>query len=257
MRLMIKGCPLAVLLCALCACSDDGGGGLFRDGRSATDGGGGIVEAGFNPDAGAPVTVSGVVQDGESEGPVAGATVSVVGASPANSTTTDQNGNWSLSIAQGAAVFVRAEATGFVSSQIGGTIPEGGTTEVEIIVVTRTFLNSLLSEGGLGNQPAGKGVAVVTFDGESGSGGERVFLSAGNQGALTFDSDDEAQRSDTLLPGGDSVIIFAGVDTGTTQLTLSKANGAAADCALTSPGLTDYRIDPDIVTLVPIECSVP
>jgi len=201
-----------VLVFTLGGCGDGGGGA------------GGVGGAGGSP--GLTATVTGTVIEGgdETGTPLEGATVSVVGTS--RTAMTNALGQWTLEVPEGE-VYLQASVTGYWSSVVRFDVPSEGLTGVELEVIASglvadigTALGEMVDET--------KGIAIVSFDPVGAVGDQTATLSEEFDFSFSFDATDDPQLTDALLVGGDSDLIFVGVEL-TDALTVSPAGATAGE----------------------------
>lgn len=208
------------------------------------------VDAGSNDASSSTAQISGFVENDETRQKIAGAKVSVVGASPPNSTTTDAKGLFTLSVKANITVFLKAEKTSFISSIVGLVAAAGAKATAEFGLFQPSMLDSEYQDAGMGKRDPSKGIASVIFNNASSGGGEGASLSAGNAGSYTLDAKDDAVKSAKLLPKGDDSLMFVNVTTGQTTVTLS-----ATKCKLTHPTITSYPIQANTLTDIVAICT--
>ena len=168
-------------------------------------------------------TISGQVRDPEANAGVVGAAVSVVGASPANTTTSSANGAYSLKVPINQPLLIRAVKVGYYDGQHqlpGKTTPA---TDVELTLVKPAFVTSLAVGAGVGTVDPSKGAIVVDFKGTAGAGVESATLSAASAATIAFDKANQPKKSPKLLPGGGSVLVFLNVTLPTTTISFSPS----------------------------------
>ena len=126
MRTLLTSSFLLLSLGAF-GCGDDGGGG------------GGTPDANDPnaPDAAPPVALTGTMTD-EDDTALPNIKVEVYGATPANSTTTDANGDWTLMVSPGERTFLLS-GTGFWGSINRLTISAAGMTGIDFNPVAARF----------------------------------------------------------------------------------------------------------------------
>src|SRR5581483_10469376 len=83
---------------------------------SASSGGGSATAGGAGGGSGL-VELSGTITDGANGNPLAGATVEVVGAAPANSTLSDASGKFMLQVPALTTLLVRVSKSSYLTSQ--------------------------------------------------------------------------------------------------------------------------------------------
>ncbi|HEV8320301.1 MAG TPA: carboxypeptidase-like regulatory domain-containing protein [Myxococcota bacterium] len=220
--------------------ADAGGGGS----DAASDGGGAT-------DAGAPAPVSGTITERGSvpTAPIGGAAVSIVDALPANTTTTAADGTYTLLVAPGTTVYVRAEAAGVATAQKGLVVPTGGAT-VDLALVPQVAVNAVAAQLGITIDPA-RGEMIVEFATSSTAGGLGATLSAVHDPSFAFDAAGTATTTDTTLPNGEQALFYPNVTAGTTTVLLAAPAGTA--CAPRNP-LPEWRVDPLVFTDVDADC---
>ena len=210
---------------------------------------------------GVAVAVSGVVEAAStsSNTPLAGATVSVVGASPAISTTSASDGSFTLNVPSNQTVFVQASATGYVAGETGVVIAGGAVSDVNLSVLPLSLITSTLA----GLSPAltldtTKGIVNVNFSFQNGDGGSvsavaglDATLSATHGTPFTLGSSG-AVYSNVTITGDQSTLIFPNVTTGTTTIAVVAPTGTTCT---PSPAITNFRVDANTFTQVNFTCN--
>ncbi len=195
---------------ALTACGDGGGGG-----------GGAVL--GTNGE-----NIGGVISD-DGGSPMEGATVSLVGASPAVTTTTNAWGQWSLVAPAGEPQIV-ARADGHWGGSVRRYLSDGQMIDdIDLDLVP----DSIVTEVGttLG-RTVSKSTAIVIVDMHvdgSNAGGESATLSVASDPPFTFDANDEPVLSGTILNGEESELVFTSVPPGDFEV-MPVGNGNLTEC---------------------------
>ena len=234
-----------------CGTSGSGAGGMAGAGGSAGTGGtAGAGGSGGSP--GSTATVSGTVGVGDdgSTVPVEGATVLVVGTSI--SVTTDGSGSWSLEAPEGE-VYLQASASGFWSSIVRRDVPTEGLIDVELEVVPDALVEGIGSALGRTIDEA-KGIAALGFDTIALIGGQTATLSKDADFSFAFDGAGDPQRSNALISGGDSDLIFVGVEL-TAALTVTPEGASETEFCSVRFGATPPILARSI-TEVDVPCSL-
>ena len=239
------------------SCSDDSGKtpdsavDMMRDARQgdgpAADAP--IAEAGAeagadatSADAPVPITMTGIVEDGSTEVPIQGATVSEVGASPPNTTTTNAQGQYSLTVT-GSEVTLRAEKQTYLSAQ---KLVKTTSNSTGLPLVTPALVSSFASGAGLPAFDPTKGVVAVDLAGAA--VGQAVSMVAANSGSVVLDASDTPVKGNAVLTTNNRLVVFINVAPGVTQLTFSPAG----KCTLP---LNDYPVDANVLTAVDAICT--
>ena len=249
------------LVIPMAGCRDDDG-AVTPDGAVSVDQGakvdsGAVMDNGTPIDQGvivdqAPthVTFSGTVENAGTQSFIAGATVSVLNASPPNTTTSNAKGEFSLSVKIGSTVFLTVTSGSLLSSMEGFVVTAKPLSNLELIMVEGSFLDTLMTAAGLPKFDKSKGAVLVDFENPAGSGGESATLSASHAGSLALDSTGNPKKSSTLLAGGLSFLIFDNVATGTTTVT-----GSPAKCLPTYPTITSHPVNANTLLRVELNCK--
>jgi hypothetical protein len=198
---------------------------------------------------------------------ISGATVSVYGANPPISDTTDACGLFSLTVPPLDEPYVFLQVSPISgasasSSYLGLVKPLFIDSEMmfrsldliseELVDQVEAFIQ--MSQPSFTRNPA-DGIVSVQFDAVTGDeyqaqGGESIDLSVNSDVSFTFNSSDEPQISSTLLNGGSSDLIFINADVGLAQLT---SLASAPLCAL-SEDITDWPVVANSITDAFVEC---
>ena len=239
----MKRLGLTCLGLVFAACGGGGGGGTTVDGGNGSD-------SAMTADAAPPVTVTGHVQtnSGSSPTPLVGAVVSVVGATPANMTTSAADGTYSLTVPAGPA-FIRATEASVQPLQEGIVVAGGATLDLQ--PVGTTDYNTVKGQLAL-TQDAAKGILIVKFNTSDTSGGYGATLSAAHGISFSFMNGVPQQSSTTLAGSSDKDLVFANVTAGTTTVTPSAPAGHT--CTL-AQAITNIRIDGGVFTQVRVNCN--
>jgi hypothetical protein len=254
-----KWIVLSAALLAAGACDDDdstppGDGGTRVDATTSPDSSS-TADGQATADAAALVTIAGIVgTEGDSGGdlPIEGATVSILDANPPVQTTTDAQGAFSLQAPDGTLVFLLAQKDAFIGGLTGLRVPPTGVSDLELGLLAPAEADAVLGELGSDTRDAQKGLVAVEFTGESGSGGEKVTLSATAGGSFTFQSDQSAVASDALVAGGDPVVVFYNVAVGTTTVTVTTATGV---CNADLGSSQAFPVRANAITFVAVTCA--
>ena len=213
------------------------------------------------PDA-VPVTVveiRALVNDHLKVG-VPGATVSVLGANPANETTTDANGAFSLVVSLGDTIVLQAQKTDYMTGQLVYSVPDDLPSGadfydgMDLFSLPMTVVDNLHVESASGARDPAKGIVSIYLVGipEPISGGERVEISAASGFAGVFNNADELIAGDVTLASGLPEVIFLNVDAGTTAITLTNSAGYA--CVPREAQAT-YPVEASVWTLIRADCT--
>jgi hypothetical protein len=243
-----------LFVCAAFAigCSNNNG----NPGGGQDGGGGGNMDL-----AGVPlVAVTGMVRSETGGGgpAVSGATVEVMGASPANKTTTAADGSYSLMVAAGSTAFLRASASGYKSDMKAIIVPStGGTLDIKILVQAK--FDQVKTALNLNPDPA-KGFVNLNFNVPSTdlAGGYGATLSAAHDSSFAFDMNGKPTFSNMTLPQSagsgmqNNALIYPNVVAGTTTITLNPPSGKT--CTLRQ-AIANWRVDPDTFMEVEADCQ--
>lgn len=206
-----------VLAFALTACGEDGGGGAAVLGTNGEN-------------------IGGVISD-DNGSPIEGATVSLVGASPAVTTTTNASGQWSLVAPAGGSLEAPEEAPQIVAradGHWGGSVRRYLSDGQMIDDIDLNLVpDSIVAEVGttLG-RTVSKSTAIVIVDihvDGSNAGGESATLSVASDPPFTFDTNDEPVLSATILAGEETELVFTNVPPGGFEV-MPAGNGNLTDC---------------------------
>ena len=253
MGTVLRTVGLAICALALGACGSDGGtgGSGGTAGAGGTAGSGGTAGTGGNGTS----TVSGVVYNrDEAEAPVAGATVSVFDTEL--STTTNQNGEFTLEGVPNGDAFLVTEAEGTWGiidywevpgeTQFGAEL--GVVPDADIAAVGDALQRTLSTDDGI--------VDVTFFIGAV--GGETASISAASDPPFTFNLADEPVAQEGVIADNDGFgeLIFSSVDPdeGPITATVSGVPGTTQCLVDESPGTT-YPIRPKSITIVYAGCQ--
>lgn len=203
---------------------------------------------GLREDDGKTAAVSGSVFQGEQDHKLKGALVSLRDATPANTTTTDSKGSYSLTVPVGQPLVLQASAAGLLPSLNSVLIPAAGQSGVDLAMVTRAYIDARLGEAKMPATDTSKGLVVVIFD--RASGGEGASLSSPGDGSMTVHkTTDKGVASKTIVPGGSRALVFSNVATGSTKVTL-----AAPGCKLRYAGITSYPVVAGALSMIEAVC---
>jgi hypothetical protein len=183
--------------------------------------------------------------------PIAGATVQILGASPANETTTAADGSYTLMVPAGATLFVGASASTYVSGSSGVVVPiTGGNAEFQLI--PSTLFNNVAGRLSppLSADPT-KGDVVIAFNNTNNAGGYGAIINANHGMTFTLLAGTNPMYSSTTVPGGDSTLVFPNTDAGSTPIALVAPPGKS--CTMRQ-AITSWRVDPGYVLIVQADC---
>lgn len=244
------------LVFSLGGCGDGGGGTAGAGGTSGmggtsgTGGAGGVGGAGGSPGPTATVTGT-VIEGGDETGmPLEGATVSVVGIS--RSAMADASGQWTLEVPEGE-VYLQASVSGYWSSVVRLDVPSEGLTGVELEVIASALVAGIGTALGE-TVDESKGILVASFDPLGAVGGQTATLSEDFDFSFSFDAGDNPQLTDELLAGGDTDLIFVGVEL-TDALTVSPEGATAGENCFVRFGATPPILERSI-TGVDVPCQL-
>ena len=216
-------------------CGDDGG--SSADGGDVDGGDGGMTT----------VTVMGTVvaeaDDGSSEA-IEGAIVTVL--STGASGTTDANGVFELEVPVGKEILTTSATDHWGIARLVD-VPSTGLTLLELDVLPDAIVD-MVAMALPRTVSDSDGIVVVGFDygddmmGEiiPALGGETATIDATNAGAFAFDGEGEGNpmNSSVLFAGGDTDLIFTGVDPSDSPTTATvTGKSGASDCVLNEPGM--------------------
>lgn len=198
------------------------------------------------------VRVEGQVYDAGTSAGLVGATVSVDGASPPNTTTSTTNGTYSLQVKPGSTITLKAEKGSYLTYKRSLVTGTTDTQKFILVLVGNTTGDALLAAAGLPKRDATKGAVMVTFDGASNKGGESATLSAKHDGSITVGAGSVPTKSTKLVAGGQNTLIFSNVVTGSTTVTFSATTGT---CTPTYPSITSYKVEAGVITGIDATCK--
>ncbi len=227
------------------ACGSTGGpkvdSGPGQDGTSQ-------IDAPPSADAAPPVAITGTVTDnsGMTTVPLVGATIEVVGASPANQTTSDAMGKYTLMVGPGQTVFLRASKSGFLAEQ-RGLVVGGATSAFDLQPVPMSRVNMAAAQLAITFDPA-KGFVVTKF--AMTNGGYGATLSAAHDNS--FDCGNTGCAFSNTTQGNNSDLIFPNVVAGTTTATPTAPTGHTCTA---EQAITDYRVDANTLTRISFTCT--
>lgn len=253
MKTVLRAVGLTICALALGACGSDGGtggsGGSAGTGGSA--GSGGTAGTG----GGETSTVSGVVYNRDAvEAPVPDATVSVFGTEI--STTTDQNGEFTLNDVPNGDAFLVTEAEGTWGIIDYWEVPGETQFGAELGVVPDADL-AAIGEALQRTLSPTDGIVDVTFF-IGAVGGETASISAPSDPSFTFNLADEPVQQDGVIADNDGFgeLIYTSVDPGDGPITatVSGVPGTTQCLVDESPGTT-YPIRPKAITIVYAGCQ--
>ena len=230
----------------------DKGGTTHDTGGTTYDTGGTTYDTGAQPDSGGvkPVKVTGFVENDDTQKKVKGATVSVVGAAPPNSTTTDSWGSFTLQIKPGSTVFLKAEFSGLVSTILPLVTSATSNPSMEFYLLSAATLDLDYKDAGMPKRDSAKGIVEVQFNNKSSAGGEGASLSVSHGGSFAFNASGDAVKSSKLLPSGEDSLTFVNVATGQTSVNLS-----ASKCKLTYASIKKYPVQANTLTDIAAICT--
>ncbi|MGB3051371.1 MAG: hypothetical protein WBB42_10265 [Polyangiales bacterium] len=214
--------------------------GLVGCGDDGNSGGGGS--------GGGTATVSGIVYSAVLDGvspTVAGATVQVVGG---QSTTSDANGAFSLEAPLGTAMFLTTAPNAW-GELFTADVPAGGEDMAEPEVIPDTLVAAIAAALEETFDPA-KGIVSVEFDSQVAVGGETADLTANYGFSFVFDAAGDPAPGNTLVAGGDTVVIFANVDLSSDVMPSATGSGGGA-CTLAFP-TTAFPSQAKVFTVVDV-----
>ena len=228
-------------------------GSLSVDAGSLSVDAGSRSDAGVGGGGGGPVVITGVVSSIGSTGvntPLAGATVEIAGASPANVTTSGADGRYSFSVMPGT-YFVRASKLKMLTAQLG--VATSVSTVVSEIGLLNTTTAALLALQAGQSINKNLGILAVDFVTSDTGGGYGVTLknSTSHGVPIALDVSGNPTESERTLKGGANSLILLNVSLGATTVTLVAPLGHT--CTASLP-MTEYRIDADVVTAVIADC---
>lgn len=195
------------------------------------------------------LTVSGHLM--EDSTPIAGASIEVVDASPANRTMTDMAGAWSLTLRRGETALLRSSKTGYRSFQSYRQV-SSGMGDVELQVRSSDQIVGLLSALHV-TETATQGMLLVHFFmpvGVRNPAGFGVTLGAAGGTRFVFSSGGPTLQN--LTAAGDGMLGIAGIPAGTTTVTPLPPPGVTCTAEVSIP---TYRVDPSIVTNISFICQ--
>ena len=214
----------------LVGCGDSGSGGSGGSGGST-----------------ATAIVSGIVYSAVLEGEataLAGATVQVVGG---QSTMSGANGAFSLESPLGTVMFLTTAPNAW-GELFTASVPAGGEDMAEPEVIPDALVDEIAAAT-QAIDPA-KGIVTVEFDSAVAVGGESADLMADYGFAFVFDADGEPVLDNTLVAGGDSIVIFANVDISSDVMPSATGSGGGA-CSLAFPS-TAFPSQARVFTVVDV-----
>ncbi|MBW2223463.1 MAG: hypothetical protein JRF54_04450 [Deltaproteobacteria bacterium] len=230
------------LIFSFVGCGDSGsggGGGSAGSGGSGGSGGGGTA------------TVSGTVFSAALEDdstPLAGATVAVVGTT--TSTVSGMDGSFSIEAPVGIGRFLTTAADAW-GELLTGNVPAGGIDMVDTEVVPDALVAGV-ADALMETIDPTKAMVVVEFDMEVPAGGEAAELGVNYDFAFVFNADGDPVLGNELLPGGDTIVLFANVDIGADVMPTATNPGGAA-CPPDPAGVA-YPSQQKVFTGVEVVC---
>jgi hypothetical protein len=170
-----------------------------------------------------------------------------------SSTTTDDDGAYTLDAPVDADVVLRAELPGEISVQRLIHVPANG-VEVELHVIDIDAFVGATEQLPTTPNAFETGTAAVRFSGST-TGGYGATLSAANGGSFLFDTTENgfAVAAQETTAGGDSLYYYA-VTPGTTSVSATTPNGASACNDAFAPNATEYPVTVGTVTEVVLAC---
>jgi hypothetical protein len=207
-----------------------------------------------SPDLSPPiVALTGhVTIESSNNAPLAGATVQILGASPANQTTSASDGSYTLMVAAGATLFVGGSASTYENVSVGVVVPlTGGTADIGLI--PQTLFDSVTGSLSppLSTDPT-KGHVAVIFNNINNAGGYGATISASHDPTFTITNGTfMGIYSSTTIQGDVSGLIFPNTVAGWTTVALSAPAGKS--CKLHQP-ITNWRVDVGYALNVIADC---
>ena len=226
------------LTVSLVGCGDSGNGSAGSGGSGGTGGTGTATVSG---------TVFSAALEGEST-PLAGATVSVVGTT--TTATSGADGSFSLEAPVGIGSFLTT-ATDAWGELLTGDVPAGGIDMADPEVVPDALVAGVAGALMETIDPA-KAIVIVEFDFDAPVGGEAAEIGANYGFAFVFDAAGDPVLGKELLPGGDTIVLFANVDISADVMPTATNSGGAA-CALNPAGVA-YPSQAKVFTAVEVIC---
>jgi len=232
---------------------------LVGCGDSESSGGGGSGASGGTGGASTMATVSGTVRAASLDagpGPVvAGAMVSVGG--PSNTTTTDLDGNFSITAPTGTVMILTTTPEkpnwGSLFAEI---VPSGGIAGLEVEVIPDALVGQLAAD--LGVVPdASKGIVAVVFNEDTTVGGETAAIVADTSDiSFIFNAAEAPEEGDALCGETDcgSEVIFLNVDPAAT-VRADAVSTAQQGCPHEFPDAT-YSVLEKVLTEIDVVCAV-
>jgi hypothetical protein len=201
------------------------------------------------------ITVSGAVGDAETQTPLAGVTVNVLGSNPLATDVTDVDGAFTLDVAPGTDLILHFEGTAthwglFKAYHFLPSAPDIG---VALLSSDTDAMNNASMVPGLPPLDPSKGVVSVEFTNFADGGGESASLSAASAPSLTLNAAGMGVLSETRLAAGYSKLIFINVVTGQTTVNVDGAPGVNV-CSPTHPAIVNWPIAAHTVAEVLADC---
>jgi hypothetical protein len=230
---------------ALAACG--GGSSSKIDGGNNVDAAG-TADSAPSIDATPPVAITGTITNSNGAGgPIAGATVEIVGATPANMTTTAADGSYTLMAQPQQIVEIRASMTSFLSVQTGYIVqPTGSTVDLKLVPSSDVMAAAAML---MMTFDPGKGFVQVEFAG--GTGGNGASLTAPHDNSF-FCNGSGCMMTNVSATGSSSQLIFPNVMTGTTMVTTTPAAGHSCTSLIATPNI---EVDANVLTVVFFICT--
>ncbi|MCB9555805.1 MAG: hypothetical protein H6707_06840 [Deltaproteobacteria bacterium] len=257
---------IALSLIAMGACTSDDKSG--SDGGTAKDSKVGadllvIPDAAPGSDAAAAlIEVSGTVeisQDGPGQGPpVEGATVELLGVSPAKQVTTAADGKYKFTVPKGVALFIHAHKAGLIGDVTGILIPQATTTAVthNLELLEMTMVNEVAKSLGT-TIKADKAIATISpADRNNFKLAFKAAISAKSEGSFVFEKDAPV-KGDQTKTDGEPQVIFYNVDTGTTTIDVTVVNDPLSFCQPALGKNTAYPLIAGSFTEIEFICATP
>jgi len=180
--------------------------------------------------------------------PLAGATVMVVGTT--TTTTSGMDGSFSIEAPVGITTFLTT-AAGTWGELVVGNVPAAGIDTADAEVVPDELVAGV-AEALMKTIDPTKAMVVVEFDLDAPVGGETADLGASYDFAFVFDADDEPVLGNSLIAGGDTIVLFANVDISADVMPTATDSGGAA-CSPDPSGVA-YPSQAKVFTAVEVVC---
>jgi hypothetical protein len=193
-------------------------------------------------------TVRSAVLNGE-PAPAAGVTVKVMGTN--TSVTTDAAGFFSMEAPVGI-THLHAELAEHWSTIYTLDNSAGTDTDNDFEVVPNNVVASVSQAIGETIDPA-RGIVFFDFETANAGGGEQASV-PDSSGAFTFDDQDAPSEGTNLVAGGDTFLLFHGVPTGTTTVTVMGAS-AVNNCTIKPAAVTAWPVQAATFTEINVICT--